>query len=106
MKRILITGAGGQIGSWLVPRLRELYGDASVVATDVRDLGIEVTEAGPFERLDATDANARFCAALSLTGDLNGCGHATTREIWIGMRPLHSPPYECFRKSLVTIAFN
>ena len=85
MKRILITGAGGQIGSWLVPRLRELYGDASVVATDVRDLGIEVTEAGPFERLDATDANAlaqcvidhrvdtvyHLAALLSATGEKN-----------------------------------
>jgi len=58
LKRILVTGAGGQIGSWLVPRLRELYGDASVLATDVRHLGPEVTEAGPFQVLDATDARA------------------------------------------------
>lgn len=58
MKRILVTGAGGQIGSWLVPRLRTLYGDDAVLATDVRHLGPEVTEAGPFQVLDATDARA------------------------------------------------
>ena len=58
MKRILVTGAGGQIGSWLVPRLREEYGASSVMATDVRHLGPDVTEAGPFQVLDATDAKA------------------------------------------------
>ncbi len=58
MKRILVTGAGGQIGSWLVPKLRELYGDTRVMATDVRHLGAEITEAGPFQLLDATDARA------------------------------------------------
>ena len=58
MKRILVTGAGGQIGSWLVPRLREEYGEANVMATDVRHLGPEVTEAGPFQVLDATQAKA------------------------------------------------
>ena len=85
MKRILITGAGGQIGSWLVPRLRELYGEESVVATDVRDLGVEFSEAGPFEILDATDADAlaqcvirhrvdtvyHLAALLSATGEQN-----------------------------------
>jgi len=58
LKRILVTGAGGQIGSWLVPKLRELYGDTRVMATDVRHLGAEITEAGPFQLLDATDARA------------------------------------------------
>ena len=58
MKRILVTGAGGQIGSWLVPRLREQYGEANVMATDVRHLGPEVTDTGPFQILDATQAKA------------------------------------------------
>lgn len=52
MKKILVVGAGGQIGSELVPYLREIYGASNVVATDVREckgLGDE----GPFEVLDA-----------------------------------------------------
>ena len=52
MKKILVVGAGGQIGSELVPYLRNIYGAENVVATDVREckgLGDE----GPFEVLDA-----------------------------------------------------
>src|SRR5690606_29625084 len=58
LKRILVTGAGGQIGSWLVPRLRELYGTSNVLATDVRQLGAEATEGGPFQVLDATQTRS------------------------------------------------
>lgn len=58
MKRILVTGAGGQIGSWLVPKLREIYGDSKVLATDIRTVGPEASGAGPFQVLDATDAQA------------------------------------------------
>ena len=58
MKRILVTGAGGQIGSWLVPRLRELYGDDEVLATDVRQSASDAAAAGPFQVLDATNAKA------------------------------------------------
>lgn len=58
LKRILVTGAGGQIGSWLVPRLRELYGASNILATDVRQLGEDLTGAGPFQVLDATDERA------------------------------------------------
>ena len=35
MKKILIVGAGGQIGSELVPHLRSLYGNNNVVAADI-----------------------------------------------------------------------
>lgn len=58
MKRILVTGAGGQIGSWLVPELRKHYGDDAVLATDIRTLSAEAMEAGPFQVLDATDVRA------------------------------------------------
>ncbi|GAA0488042.1 L-threonine 3-dehydrogenase [Salinibacillus aidingensis] len=56
MKKILVTGALGQIGSELVMKLRQEYGDASVVATDVRKQDCEVVHSGPFEILDVQNA--------------------------------------------------
>ncbi|MGJ7921139.1 L-threonine 3-dehydrogenase [Neobacillus sp. LXY-4] len=55
MKKILITGALGQIGSELTARLRNVYGTDRVIATDIRKLVNETTEAGPFELLDVTN---------------------------------------------------
>ena len=52
MKKILIVGAGGQIGSELVPYLRNIYGANNVVATDVRECK-GLADEGPFEVLDA-----------------------------------------------------
>jgi len=55
MKRILITGAIGQIGSELTMALRERYGSSNVLATDVRTPEGELLESGPFEKMDCTD---------------------------------------------------
>lgn len=55
MKRILITGALGQIGSELTVKLRELYGADNVVATDIRKNDSEAALSGPFEVVDVTD---------------------------------------------------
>ena len=55
MKRILVTGAAGQVGSELVPELRRIYGDDAVLATDVR---MSDDGEGPYEILDCTDAAA------------------------------------------------
>jgi nucleoside-diphosphate-sugar epimerase len=57
MKRILVTGSVGQIGSELTPRLREIYGNANVVAGVNRTQPSgELRESGPFETVDCTDA--------------------------------------------------
>ena len=56
MKKILIVGAGGQIGSELVPYLRSIYGDNNVVAADISAEKCKaLAEAGPFEELNALD---------------------------------------------------
>ncbi len=56
MKKILVTGAMGQIGSELVARLRNDYGADQVIATDIKESNKSVVESGPFEKLDVTDA--------------------------------------------------
>ena len=56
MKKIMITGSLGQIGSELTIRLRKDYGISNVIATDIRheDDNPVVTE-GNFEVLDVTN---------------------------------------------------
>ena len=57
MKKILIIGAGGQIGSELTLYLRNIYGNNNVVATDVRE-SKHLAQNGPFEILDALNPTA------------------------------------------------
>jgi nucleoside-diphosphate-sugar epimerase len=58
MKKILVTGAIGQIGSELVAALRKKHGTDRVVATDIRmPADVELRDAGPFEFLDVLDPN-------------------------------------------------
>lgn len=56
MKKILITGAMGQLGSELTTVLREHYGQDNVIGTDIRrpDEGSPLL-AGPYELLDVLD---------------------------------------------------
>jgi nucleoside-diphosphate-sugar epimerase len=68
MKRILVTGAAGQVGSELVPALRAAYGDAAVLATDVRE-SAELAAGGPYRTLDCMDAAAVAAAAGSHRAD-------------------------------------
>lgn len=57
MKKIMVTGALGQIGSELTMHLRSIYGNDNVIATDIRRLeGNATVESGPFEILDVTDS--------------------------------------------------
>ena len=56
MTRILVIGAGGQIGSELTPALRDRYGAENVIASDIKaDICEKVVNEGPFELLDCMD---------------------------------------------------
>ena len=58
MKKILVLGSGGQIGSELTMRLREIYGGSNVVATDINPARLTeaIQQSGPIAACDATKA--------------------------------------------------
>jgi len=66
MKKILVTGALGQIGSELVEKLRSLYGEDNVLSTDIR---MPNDSKGPFEVLDVTDAQKMYELAKQFNAD-------------------------------------
>ena len=90
MKRILVTGANGQIGVELTPYLRKLYGDANVLATDCKAGSPEICEAGHFELLDVRDGKAFFellssfkaDTVIHLAGILSATGEAKPQLAW------------------------
>lgn len=53
--KILIIGACGQIGSELTFKLRDLYGDENVIASDISYSNLEIVNSGIFEIVDAQD---------------------------------------------------
>lgn len=86
MRKILVTGALGQIGSELTMHLRKIYGSENVVASDMRRIeGSKVLEAGPFENVNVLDSKqivdavtkynvnsvVHLAAMLSATGEAN-----------------------------------
>lgn len=86
MRKILVVGSTGQIGSELTVRLRELYGDESVVAGVLEERPPEKLDgAGPWARVDILDrqglisvvrkykidAIVNMAAILSATGEKN-----------------------------------
>ncbi len=82
-ERILIIGAGGQIGIELSAELSKIYGHDNVISSDLK--APTVTTQNPFEILDALDGKALFelvkkhritqvyhlAALLSATGEQN-----------------------------------
>lgn len=58
MDKILVIGAGGQIGTELVLKLRELKGAENVVASDIKDDCSPILKNGPYVKLDVMDQEA------------------------------------------------
>ena len=58
MRRILVTGASGQVGSELTLALRERYGNKNVIASARRKPLEKLLHSGPFEVIDCTDIGA------------------------------------------------
>ena len=55
--KILIIGACGQIGTELTQRLRNIYGNDNVIASDIRKLNNDIVNNGIFEVVNALDYN-------------------------------------------------
>ncbi len=74
MRRILVTGALGQIGSELVVTLRARYGSEAVIASDIRLPPLETLRPGErFEFLDST--NARQIQDIVRNGEVGTIYH-------------------------------
>ena len=69
MKRILVTGASGQVGSELVPALRQRYGAQNVLATDIRHTEGPLSREGPFQVVDCTDGPGMEAAVRDFGAD-------------------------------------
>jgi len=90
MKRILITGALGQIGSELSTELRKRYGNTNVILTDIKDDKSELVNSGPFYRLDCRDSRKvseiirkhKLDTVYHLAAILSASGEADPGKAW------------------------
>ncbi|PIB36754.1 NAD-dependent epimerase [Reichenbachiella sp. 5M10] len=89
MNNILVIGACGQLGAELTLRLRELYGDDRVIATDKKE-PLEALQNGPFEVLDVMDMSRvkevlhkyKITEVYHLVALLSATAEASPRFAW------------------------
>lgn len=100
MKKILITGACGQIGTELTHTLRKLYGVENVVATNIRRGSSETVENdGIFEELNVTDYDRmlelvkkyEIDTIMNLAALLSAVGEKNPQLLWdVNMNGLYN----------------
>lgn len=90
MKRILITGSLGQIGTELALYLKQVYGVDNIVATDISDANAGAIEDITFETLDVTDGQRLFelvkkyniDSIVNLAAILSATGEQMPQKTW------------------------
>lgn len=90
MKKILVTGSQGQIGSELVSHLRDRYGSSNVIASGRRKKNGSIADQGPFELLDVTDRekteavvrNNKVNTIYHLASLLSATGEQDPQALW------------------------
>ena len=75
-RKILVLGAGGQIGTDLVSHFRELLGTDNVMASDIREPNSDLASKGLFETLDVLDAEK----CKKLVNDFQPTGNIPSRS--------------------------
>jgi threonine 3-dehydrogenase len=70
MKRILVTGSYGQIGTELIGAMRKKYGGENVIATGRKKPPKVLLEDGPYYRLDVLDTNQLYSMLVDYDIDI------------------------------------
>lgn len=100
MKRILLTGASGQIGTEITMLLREVYGVDNVIATNVSSgINPSVEDEGIFHTLDVRDGNRvyelvkshKIDTIINLAAILSAVGEKNPELLWdVNMKGLYN----------------